>query len=379
MRFVHFSDTHLGFSDLNKIDPDTGINQRENDFYNAWWHLIEKILELKPDFVVHAGDLFQSPRPNNRAIRIAMEGIQKISEAGMPFIVVAGNHSTPRIRHTGSIFESIALFPHVHAAYKSRYECFRVGECAIHCIPHCSLSEELNAAYEMVALDPEATFQILVTHGAWRNAGGELVGSVGEFNEQLLENPEKKLNVKFDYIALGHYHKHIEVAPNAIYSGSTERTSFNEIGYTSGLILVDLQEKSHKYLEIPFRPMTAIGPVDCNRMGCEEVYQAIELAGRGAPEGCMLRLELDHLARETMLALDMQRIDAFFPSALYVEKILHPAEENDLQYANTSIGSLPLEFERYIEMQENTALDREKFLNLGLSLLDLANQNEPIG
>lgn len=379
MRFVHFSDTHLGYSHLNKIDPESGINQRENDFYRAWWHVIEKILDLKPDFVVHAGDLFQSPRPNNRAIRIAMEGIQKIGDAGIPFVVVAGNHSTPRIRHTGSIFESIALFPFVHAAYKSQYERFRIGDCAIHCIPHCSLSEELNVAYDALALDPEAAFQILVTHGAWRNSGGELVGSIGEFNEQLLENPEQKLNMTFDYIALGHYHKHIEVAPNAIYSGSTERTSFNEIDYTSGLILVDLHEKTHEYLEIPFRPMKAIGPIDCSRMGCDEVYQTIEQASCKVPEGCMLRLELDHLARETMLALDMQRIDAFFPSALYVEKTLNPAEENNLLHANTSIGSMPAEFERYIEMLEDITLDREKFLNFGLSLLDLADQNEPIG
>ena len=107
MRFVHFSDTHLGFSDLNKIDATTGINQRESDFYRAWWQAIDKILELKPDFVVHAGDLFQTPRPNNRAIRVGLEGIQRLNDADIPFVVVAGNHSTPRIRQTGSIFESI--------------------------------------------------------------------------------------------------------------------------------------------------------------------------------------------------------------------------------------------------------------------------------
>ena len=167
MRFVHFSDTHLGYSDLSKIDPETGINQRESDFYNAWWHTIDKILELRPDFVIHAGDLFQSPRPNNRAIRVALEGIQKLGDADIPFIVVAGNHSTPRIRHTGIIFESIALFPYVKAAYKIRYERFRLGDCAIHCIPHCSLSEELSAAYEAVQPDSAARFQILgrMAHG----------------------------------------------------------------------------------------------------------------------------------------------------------------------------------------------------------------------
>lgn len=103
MRFVHFSDTHLGFSDLNKIDATTGINQRESDFYRAWWQAIDKILELKPDFVVHAGDLFQTPRPNNRAIRVGLEGIQRLNDADIPFVVVAGNHST-------LVFDKLAAF-----------------------------------------------------------------------------------------------------------------------------------------------------------------------------------------------------------------------------------------------------------------------------
>ncbi|MFQ5631587.1 MAG: exonuclease SbcCD subunit D, partial [bacterium] len=368
-----------GYSDLNKIDPDTGINQRESDFYKAWWHAIDKILEIKPDFVIHAGDLFQSPRPNNRAIRVALEGIQKFGDAGIPFVVVAGNHSTPRIRHTGSIFESIALFPHVKAAYKSQYEHFRIDDCALHCIPHCSLSDQLTAAYEAVQPDSAAKFQILVTHGAWRESSGEFVGSVGEFNEQFIENPETRLNLSFDYIALGHYHKYIEVAPNAVYSGSTERTSFNEIGYTSGLVLVDLVEKNRQYIEIPSRPMYAVGPIDCSQKHVDEVYEAIEKEGRSIPDGCLLRLELVSVARETLLTLDMQRIDALFPKALYVEKILHPSEENDLRRSTTSIGSLPVEFERYIEEQDEIALDKEKFLQIGLSLLDLADQNEPIG
>ncbi|MCA9742966.1 MAG: exonuclease SbcCD subunit D [Deferribacteres bacterium] len=378
MRFVHFSDTHLGFSDLNKIDATTGINQRESDFYRAWWQAIDKILELKPDFVVHAGDLFQTPRPNNRAIRVGLEGIQRLNDADIPFVVVAGNHSTPRIRQTGSIFESIALFPKVHAAYQSKYERFRVGECALHCVPHCSLSDELSAAYQAVERDADAKYQLFVTHGAWRESDGDLIGSVGEFNEQYIENPAKKLNIAFDYIALGHYHKYLRVAENAYYSGSTERTSFNEVGYSSGLILVDLAQKTHEYVEIQSRPMLSIGPLDCAQLTCESIYEMLEKKQDAVSEGCMLRLELKGLARDTLLLLDLQRIDAIFPQALHIEKIFHPNEENDLHRTTASIGSLPTEFERYLEMQKDFTLDREKFRSMGLSLLDLAEQNEPL-
>ncbi|MCE7944718.1 MAG: exonuclease sbcCD subunit D, partial [Chlorobi bacterium CHB1] len=114
MRFFHFADTHLGFSDLSKVDPHTGVNRREQDFYDAWWRAIDAILTHRPDFVLHAGDLFQSPRPNNRAIAIALAGLKQLNEANIPFVVVAGNHSTPRIRATGNIFEALSVLPNVH-------------------------------------------------------------------------------------------------------------------------------------------------------------------------------------------------------------------------------------------------------------------------
>ncbi len=35
MKLIHFSDTHLGFNDLDVIN-EAGINQREADFYDAF-------------------------------------------------------------------------------------------------------------------------------------------------------------------------------------------------------------------------------------------------------------------------------------------------------------------------------------------------------
>lgn len=376
MKFIHFSDTHLGFSDLSRIDPETGMNQREVDFYRAWERVIEAILDLKPDFVVHAGDLFQTPRPNNRALCIAAEGIQKVTNAGIPFVVVAGNHSTPRIRQTGSIFETIALFHNVYAAYRSRYERFRIGECAVHCIPHCSLTEELEAAYAAVESDDGAKYQILVTHGAWRESDDRLIGSVGEFNEQFLENPEKKTGLTFDYIALGHYHKHLPVTDHAVYSGSTERTSFNEIGYTSGYVVVDLEQKSWQYHEIESRPMLRLGPIDCSGLAATEIYDRLQEMSPRVPKGALVRLELDVLSRETLLSLDGQEIDRLFQQALYVEKILNPALESGLQHTSASIGSLPVEFERYVQELDEFGLDKERFLQIGQRLLQSAEDEE---
>ena len=68
MRIAHLSDTHLGHMRYGKVVPETGINQREQDVYDAFERVVDGILADEPDIVVHTGDLFDSPRPANRAV-----------------------------------------------------------------------------------------------------------------------------------------------------------------------------------------------------------------------------------------------------------------------------------------------------------------------
>src|SRR5688572_20491417 len=107
VRLAHFSDTHLGFAAHARTDPKTDINLREQDFYDAFNRTIDAILGQNPDLIVHAGDLFDTVRPSNRAINICLDGFKKLSKSGIPTVVIAGNHETPRIRTTGSILKAL--------------------------------------------------------------------------------------------------------------------------------------------------------------------------------------------------------------------------------------------------------------------------------
>ncbi|MDD2356273.1 MAG: metallophosphoesterase, partial [Thiovulaceae bacterium] len=69
MNIIHFSDTHLGFNDLDVLN-DENINQREADFYDAFSQVVKQIIEIKPDFIIHTGDLFHRSHPSNRAITL---------------------------------------------------------------------------------------------------------------------------------------------------------------------------------------------------------------------------------------------------------------------------------------------------------------------
>jgi DNA repair exonuclease SbcCD nuclease subunit len=363
MKILHFSDTHLGFSEYHKVDPISGLNQREQDFYDAWQQVIDAILNHKPDVVVHAGDLFHTPRPSNRAIRIALESIQKINDAGMPLVIIAGNHETPRIRTTGSIFESLDLFPNVHAAYSSRYEKFTINDVNFHCIPHCSLTEEMDKAFDDLKAEVKnkAERHVFLAHGAW---GGEY--GMGEFNEQRLPDIEMITGINFDYIALGHYHRYVEVKQNACYSSSTERTSLNEHNSTCGYVIVDLENGERTYHEIQTRSMIKLPTLDCQDLTTAQIYQKLETLATPELQDAIVQLVLANIENDAFLKLDVRAIDTMFKNTFYLEKQLsRKMSKMDESISQAKIESLPIEFERFISTVENTELDSKKLAELG--------------
>jgi len=135
LKLIHFSDTHLGFNDLDILNAE-GVNQREADFYDAFEQVIDAIIEKKPDFAIHTGDLFHRPHPSNRAISFALAQLRRLSAAGMRTVIIAGNHSTPRTKTASPILEALRTLDHVYPVFKEAYEEVEFDDIAFHCIPH---------------------------------------------------------------------------------------------------------------------------------------------------------------------------------------------------------------------------------------------------
>jgi len=109
IRIAHISDTHLGYRALGKTDPLTGRNQRSVDVELAFADAITDILARDVDLVVHSGDLFNQTRPPYAAIGAAMRQFRRLEAAGIPAVVIGGNHDTPRLRSSGSVFSLLSL------------------------------------------------------------------------------------------------------------------------------------------------------------------------------------------------------------------------------------------------------------------------------
>jgi len=104
MRLVHLSDIHLGFRQYQRQTP-TGINQRETDVAASLRRVIDTVIELHPDIVLIAGDVFHTVRPTNPAILHAFFEFSRLMRMlpDATVVMVAGNHDTPRTAETGCI------------------------------------------------------------------------------------------------------------------------------------------------------------------------------------------------------------------------------------------------------------------------------------
>ncbi|MBS7618585.1 DNA repair exonuclease, partial [Candidatus Bathyarchaeota archaeon] len=103
MRIAHVSDTHLGIRQYN-------MDERENDVYDAFNEIVEKVLEEHVDVLIHSGDLFDSPNPPIKALKNFKENLEKL-QGRVKFITVLGDHDFPKRRGLPphSLFEEVKV------------------------------------------------------------------------------------------------------------------------------------------------------------------------------------------------------------------------------------------------------------------------------
>lgn len=297
LRIAHLADTHLGYRALFKSDPVSGRNQRAVDFERAYQTAVDDILTRGVDLVVHAGDVFHHTRPSWAAIRAFVRQTRRLSEAGLPLLVIGGNHDTPRLRTSGSVFSVLELaLPGTRfvTGYEQEGVEFPALDLLVTAIPHGKLVDPLGPS----AVPAPGVRNVLVTHGMV--AGLKLKGRPHEPGEE--DVADFLLGEDFDYIALGHYHVFDRVRANAWYSGSTERTGWGDEDVDPGYALVEIGEPgagaAATHIPVGGRPMRTLAAVDGEGLAAAEIAETVLAEiGREVPADGMARVELRNTPR----------------------------------------------------------------------------------
>lgn len=336
MRLVHLADLHLGFRQYQRFTS-MGINQRESDVALAFRKAIDKTIELQPDIVLFAGDVFHNVRPTNPAIIHAFKQLSRLTQMlpDATVVMVAGNHDTPRTSETGcllKLFKPLGI--HVVDGSPAVLP-FNDRDLAILAVPDMGHSD-------LPVLRPPGGFRynVLLLHG---EIEGLLPPHVGMAERGTMEISREELGAQnWDYVALGHYHVWREVAPNAFYAGSLEYTSTTiwsevteearldgktwrsaappeRIGHPGkGFIEWDLDSGKQTFHPIETRTVIDLPELDARGMTAGEVDEAIKDAIEYSPiDDAIVRLVASNVARHVARELDHKALRDYKRRALH--------------------------------------------------------------
>lgn len=310
MKIIHFSDTHLGFNDLEVLN-DENINQREADFYDAFAQVVEQIKEIKPDYIIHTGDLFHRSSPSNRAITFALEQFKIIDSLDIPFILIAGNHSTPRTNLSSPILKIFENFKNVYSAYEQEYKKIEFEHIIFHALPH--MNDETKALSQIELCEEnidKSKKNIMMMHCS---VGAAYL--MNEFGEWVYPSDKEYIFKMMDYVALGHWHGFGRVGKheNVYYSGSTERTSLNDKRNSKGFVEISLyDELKVEYKEIKIRPIIV------KEIDCEEYENSIINIDKSDVKDAIVEVRLTNLSVLQSIDIQNSEIKKLFEDAMNV-------------------------------------------------------------
>jgi exonuclease SbcD len=368
MKLIHIADTHLGLAAFSRLDPESGMNLREKQIYENFLSGVDSIIKQKPDVLVHAGDLFDTVKPKTKAYTTVLEALERLHEAGIPLVIIAGNHSMVKTRYTTSPYEVLTYHKsQITAAYKFRYEKIELGDTMFHLIPNMLRVEDYRTAFDEIELSSFCN-NVLVTHGLATAIKDKRLATVAEH-----ELDSTILSENFDYIALGHYHRQCRITNNAWYSGSTEYLTYGEIADEKGGLIVDPGRHAVLPLALPKTPMVDLGTIKCQGVHSGDITEEIiaRVTQKCLPQYAMAQVTLDGLSREHGKGIDTKDLAGVREHLLDL-KIRVKSEEEDrpvpLQQDIRMMDYLQ-EFEGFIKKQQLSAKQREFALTRGREVL----------
>ena len=350
VKVLHLSDIHLGSSfSHGKINPETGINTRLEDFVNTLRICIDRAIEEPVDIVLFGGDAFPDATPPPYVHEAFASQFRRLADAQIPAVLLVGNHDQHSQGSGGaslSIYRTLVVPGFIVGDTITTHRlATRSGEIQIITLPWLNRStlltrpeteglaqaqvnemiiEKLQPVLEgeIRGLDPQLPTILLAHLMADRaNLGAEKFLAVGKgftIPMSMLIRPE------FDYVALGHVHKHQNLNPSndppVVYPGSIERVDFSEEKEDKGYILLEIEpgKVDWEFCILPARPFLTI-EIDVSKV--EDPLEAVLSA--------IAKKEITDKVVRLIYKLRSQQLDVINTSA--IDRALQAAHSHSIR------------------------------------------------
>ena len=396
IKLLHFADLHLGVENYGRLDPTTGLSTRLMDFLRAYDQVVDYALENDISLVVFAGDAYKTRDPSPTYQREFAQRIRRLSAAGIPTVLVAGNHDTPHAMGRATTVQIFATLEVENVYVAKKPEVINIetkdGPVQVVALPWVTRSallardeyknknlEEINQLILdrivnivegtdglISQLDPAvsgATPTILAAHATVQGAvyGSERSVMLGQ---EVILPPSLARNPAFDYVALGHIHKHqvLNEEPPVIYSGSIERIDFGEEREDKGFVVAEVERgrASYQFVKTDARLFVTI---EVDVQSDDPTAEILEAIAAGGIEDAVVRIII-HTTAEKEPLINENEIRRALAGAFHIAAIVKDVERT----VRLRLGDQPIEemtprqmLERYFQVKQ-TPPERTKLL-----------------
>ena len=415
---AHLSDLHLGYSSSNcKLNPQ-GVRWREADGYMAWIREIKDIInDGTVDVVLIAGDVFHTPTPSILAVKQAQKGVRMLADAGIPAVILTGNHDTSDVR--SELAATALLNDPDHGVY-SHYEPYATydvnDDVRLHLISH-HLYKEQASTWDKVK-PTNGKINIFSTHGSMIDPLTKLAMHTDASPREVIIPDEIVNNPDWDYRLLGHIHERGFVGSSddgksdtshlkTYYNGSLIRRGFSDgetplgRGWTKWTVQPDglLLPEFHTVAQRPQEDLPVINALDLSAADITDIaYDHVSNAVEGIKSpftAPILRQRVVNITPEKRKAVDQAMLRKLAAPALSWQLSMktiqdEPADGDDVvsNSIDPSNGGVKKQFEDWLtnndayekvneSIRDSVRASMENFIRMGQeAVLDAGKDEE---
>ncbi|MCX8150150.1 MAG: DNA repair exonuclease [Candidatus Bathyarchaeota archaeon] len=243
--FVHTADLHLGYAQY-------GLEERRQDFDNAFGEIVDKSIDLKVDFMIIAGDLFHQARPSNVTLENTVKTFKRLKDANIPVLTVDGSHDMAPNSITSTILYPLDSAGLIYHLPRHEGACWRKADCCyVYGVPNFRSRRKTEETLPQFLKQKPPTPDHSVTNIFVFHAAVDLTTVKPQYIEA--EIPPNLIPDGFDYYAGGHIHQRfVDKFKTGLlaYSGCTETVSYDEAKYKKGVYHVKVNEEGEVSLEV---------------------------------------------------------------------------------------------------------------------------------
>ncbi len=405
MRILHFADVHIGVENYSRTDPNTGLSTRLNDFLETFDELVDYAIESDVHLALFCGDAYKSRDPSQTHQREFAKRIVRLSDADIPSFLLVGNHDTPHVQGHATSLDIYRTLPMPRVTIGDNATTYRIetrgGPAQIVAAPWVRRSQllardemrglstfEINAKIsdtltnliqiQAQGLDPNIP-AILSGHVTVNDARTSSEQSMMLGSDHVLLRSSVALP-QFDYVALGHIHKHQVIGqnPHVVYSGSLQRIDFGEERDEKGFCVIELdpaKPQGQRMADFRFQPVNARSflTIDVKLSGDDPSpnQTVADRVSRHATRDAIVKLNIEMPANLEPLMSDSE-IRASLSDAHYIAAISRQITERPrTRLGGTySEGLTPSQLlERYLDSRETPPDHAKELLERGEQLI----------